>query len=63
MSLTLEDLERHLLVKIIDRILYKLGDLVRPYEHKILGNYYFLNDMVIMFFKYYYLILLFNIII
>ena len=49
MSLTLEDLERHLLVKIIDRILYKLGDLVRPYEHKILGNYYFLNDMVIMF--------------
>ena len=63
MSLTLEDLERHLLVKIIDRILYKLGDFVRPYEHKILGNYYFLNDMVIMFFKYYYLILLFNIII
>lgn len=36
MSPTLEDQERHLLVKVIDRILYKLGDLVRPFVHKIL---------------------------
>jgi splicing factor 3B subunit 1 len=44
MSPTLEDQERHLLVKVIDRILYKLDDLVRPYVHKILGNlsYYIL---------------------
>ncbi|KAF1780589.1 Armadillo-type fold [Phytophthora cactorum] len=33
---TLEDQERHLLVKVIDRVLYKLDDLVRPYVHKIL---------------------------
>lgn len=32
----LDEQERHLLVKIIDRILYKLDDLVRPYVHKIL---------------------------
>ncbi|KAI9335401.1 splicing factor 3B subunit 1 [Pilaira anomala] len=36
MSPTLEDQERHLLVKVIDRILYKLDDLVRPFVHKIL---------------------------
>ncbi|KAF9244093.1 armadillo-type protein [Melanogaster broomeanus] len=30
------DQERHLLVKVIDRVLYKLDDLVRPYVHKIL---------------------------
>ncbi len=36
MSPALEDQERHLLVKVIDRILYKLEDLVRPYVHKIL---------------------------
>ena len=36
MSPTLEEQERHLLVKVIDRILYKLDDLVRPYTHKIL---------------------------
>jgi len=36
MSTTLEEQERHLLVKLIDRILYKLDDLVRPYVHKIL---------------------------
>lgn len=36
MSPTLEDQERHLLVKLIDRILFKLDDLVRPYVHKIL---------------------------
>ena len=36
MEKTLEDQERHLLVKIIDRVLYKLDDLVRPYVHKIL---------------------------
>ncbi|ODV59506.1 U2 snRNP complex subunit HSH155 [Ascoidea rubescens DSM 1968] len=31
-----EDQERHLIVKVIDRILYKLDDLVRPYTHRIL---------------------------
>lgn len=36
MEKTLEDQERHLLVKVIDRILYKLDDMVRPYTHKIL---------------------------
>lgn len=36
MSPTLEDQERHMLVKVIDRVLYKLDDLVRPYVHKIL---------------------------
>ncbi|KAK9471936.1 armadillo-type protein [Dipodascopsis tothii] len=36
MERTLEDQERHLLVKVIDRILYKLDDMVRPYTHKIL---------------------------
>ncbi|ORY80319.1 armadillo-type protein [Protomyces lactucae-debilis] len=36
MERTLEDQERHLLVKIIDRILYKLDDLVRPWVHRIL---------------------------
>jgi splicing factor 3B subunit 1 len=36
MSPTLEDQERHLLVKAIDRVLYKLDDLVRPHVHKIL---------------------------
>uniref|UniRef100_A0A1I8H332 SF3b1 domain-containing protein n=1 Tax=Macrostomum lignano TaxID=282301 RepID=A0A1I8H332_9PLAT len=36
MSPTLEDQERHLLVKVIDRVLYKLDDLVRPFVHKIL---------------------------
>eukprot|EP00919_Chromeraceae_sp_WS-2016_P049101 GHVR01116118.1.p1 GENE.GHVR01116118.1~~GHVR01116118.1.p1 ORF type:complete len:822 (-),score=189.26 GHVR01116118.1:573-3005(-) len=36
MSSTLEDQERHLLVKVMDRILYRLDDLVRPYVHKIL---------------------------
>jgi len=36
MSPTLEDQERHLLVKVIDRVLYKLDDLVRPYVKQIL---------------------------
>ncbi|KAJ4455960.1 putative Splicing factor 3B subunit 1 [Paratrimastix pyriformis] len=36
MSTSLEDQERHLLVKVIDRVLYKLDDLVRPYVHNIL---------------------------
>ncbi|KAF4696919.1 Splicing factor 3B subunit 1 [Perkinsus olseni] len=36
MSTTLEDQERHLLVKVIDRVLHKLDDMVRPYVHKIL---------------------------
>lgn len=36
MSPSLEDQERHLLVKVIDRILFKLEDLIRPYVHKIL---------------------------
>ena len=37
MSPALEDQERHLLVKVIDRVLYKLDDLVRPYVHRILA--------------------------
>lgn len=36
MQSTLEDQERHLLVKVIDRVLYKLDEQVRPYVHKIL---------------------------
>jgi splicing factor 3B subunit 1 len=36
MSPTTEDQERHLMVKVIDRILHRLQDLVRPYVHKIL---------------------------
>lgn len=36
MSPTLEHQERHLYVKVIDRIMYKLDDLVRPHVHKIL---------------------------
>ncbi|CAO2178872.1 unnamed protein product [Urochloa humidicola] len=36
MQPTLEDQERHLLVKVIDRVLYKLDELVRPFVHKIL---------------------------
>jgi splicing factor 3B subunit 1 len=36
MERSLEDQERHLLVKVIDRVLYKLDDLVRPFVHKIL---------------------------
>ncbi|KAJ6623945.1 small nuclear ribonucleoprotein [Mycena sp. CBHHK59/15] len=36
MERTLEDQERHLLVKVIDRILYQLDDLIRPFVHKIL---------------------------
>jgi splicing factor 3B subunit 1 len=37
LSPSLEEQERHLLVKVIDRVLFKLGDTVRPYVHKILG--------------------------
>lgn len=37
MSPTLEDQERHLLVKVVDRILYKLDDLVRPHVSQILA--------------------------
>ncbi|XP_049850593.1 LOW QUALITY PROTEIN: splicing factor 3B subunit 1-like [Schistocerca gregaria] len=37
MSPTLMDQERHLLVKVIDRVLYKLEDLVRPYVREILA--------------------------
>lgn len=37
MSPTLEDQERHLLVKVIDRVMYKLDDLVKNYVHKILS--------------------------
>ncbi|CAI4687743.1 CCQ_1a_G0042810.mRNA.1.CDS.1 [Saccharomyces cerevisiae] len=33
---SLEDQERHLMIKTIDRVLYKLGDLTKPYVHKIL---------------------------
>lgn len=36
MSPSLEIQERHLMVKVIDRVLYKLDDLVRPHVHKIL---------------------------
>lgn len=36
MSPSLEDQERHLLVKVIDRILYKLDDLVRPHVKNII---------------------------
>lgn len=36
MSPALEEQERHLLVKVIDRVLYKLDDMVRPFVHKIL---------------------------
>jgi splicing factor 3B subunit 1 len=36
MSPTLEDQERHLLVKVVDRVLYRLDDLVRPHVHKLL---------------------------
>ncbi|KAJ1624797.1 armadillo-type protein [Pavlovales sp. CCMP2436] len=36
MSPTLEDQERHLLVKVVDRVLFKLDELVRPYVHKVL---------------------------
>ena len=36
MSPSLEDQERHLLVKVIDRVLFRLNDLVRPVAHKIL---------------------------
>lgn len=36
MSVTLEEQERHLLVKVVDRVLYKLDDLVRPFVHDIL---------------------------
>jgi splicing factor 3B subunit 1 len=37
MSPTIEEQERHLLVKVIDRVLYKLEDLVRPYVRDILN--------------------------
>ncbi|KNC52878.1 splicing factor 3B subunit 1 [Thecamonas trahens ATCC 50062] len=33
---SLEDAERHLLVKVVDRVLYKLKSAVRPFVHKIL---------------------------
>jgi splicing factor 3B subunit 1 len=36
MSPTTEDQARHLMVKVIDRVLYRLQELVRPYVHKIL---------------------------
>ncbi|GMH39859.1 hypothetical protein BSKO_07763 [Bryopsis sp. KO-2023] len=36
MQPTLEDEERHLLVKVIERILFNLDELVRPFVHKIL---------------------------
>ncbi|KAJ2723268.1 U2 snRNP component prp10 [Coemansia sp. Benny D115] len=36
MSPSLEEQERHLLVKVIDRTMFRLGDLVRPFVHKIL---------------------------
>lgn len=36
MSTTLEDRERHLLVKVIDRVLNRVADEIKPYVHKIL---------------------------
>ncbi|PIA32620.1 hypothetical protein AQUCO_04400070v1 [Aquilegia coerulea] len=33
---TLEDQERHQLVKVVDRVVYKMDELVRPFVHKIL---------------------------
>jgi len=36
MSTTLEDHERHLLVKVVDRVLHRLGDEIKPFVHKIL---------------------------
>lgn len=33
---TTDPQQRHLLVKVVDRILYKLDDLVRPFVKKIL---------------------------
>ena len=36
MSTTIEDHERHLLVKVIDRILHRLSDEIKPFVHKIL---------------------------
>lgn len=36
MTPQLEDQERHLMVKVIDRVLYKLDDMVRPFVHNIL---------------------------
>jgi splicing factor 3B subunit 1 len=35
MSRTLEDQERHFLVKVTDHMVYKLDDLVRLYVHKV----------------------------
>lgn len=35
-STELEDQERHLLVKVVNRVLFKLDSLVRPFVHKIL---------------------------
>ncbi|SCV02476.1 LAME_0H01398g1_1 [Lachancea meyersii CBS 8951] len=32
----LEDQERHLMIKVVDRIMTQLGDLVKPYTHRIL---------------------------
>ena len=36
MECMLEDQEHHLLVKVIDRVLYELDDLVHPYVHNFL---------------------------
>jgi len=36
MEWTLKDQKHHLLVKVIDQVLYKLDNLVCPYIHKIL---------------------------
>lgn len=36
MSTTLEDYERHVLVKVVDRVLHRLGDEIKPFVHKIM---------------------------
>ncbi|ONH66859.1 Splicing factor 3B subunit 1 [Cyberlindnera fabianii] len=33
---SLDDQERHLMVKVIDRVMYRLDDMIRPFTHKIL---------------------------
>jgi splicing factor 3B subunit 1 len=36
MSTTIEDYERHMLVKLVDRLLHRFGDEIKPFVHKIL---------------------------
>ena len=36
MNPSIDNYDRHLLVKVISRVLYKLGPLIRPFVHKIM---------------------------